>query len=317
MKKVLIVTGATATGKTSVALSLAHTNTILNADSIQVYKDADVISGKDIPKGSPFKTISAKPYKTGYYKINSHKLFGVDITETTHNFSVFDFVEYSTHLLTEKSFDQNKFAIAGGTAQYIRALLHRIKTSHLPRNDKLRNELAKMSVKKLQKLLQNENEKILKTMNQSDKNNPRRLIRAIEITRSKDKKVNTKQEAVLDGYKHQTLALYTEREQLKKTIDKRIAKRIKDGAFEEAQQFFKEYKKLSESLKKANGYRQIFEYFQKKSTKEEAVQKWKYSEYLHAKNQNTYIKKYLSPIWINTSENVQKAVHAEAEKLFN
>jgi tRNA dimethylallyltransferase len=182
----------------------------------------------------------------------------------------------------------------GGTGLYVKALTSEIETVLISPNKELREELESLSIEELQEKLKSINKDKLESLNHSDLFNKRRLIRYIEIQTSNDERItnntNKKFESLVIG-------LYCEGEVLKKRIDERVDKRLESGALEEAKELFKNYDSLSRQVKDANGYKQLFSYLKKEISFDEAVYRWKISEYHHAKNQMTWFKKYGDVEW--------------------
>ena len=301
MKKVLSIVGPTAVGKTSLGLVLASkfNGEIISADAVQVYKDLDIISGKDLPKGAKPKFDSN--LNTNVYDFNSIPVYLLDVVLPTYNFNVSDFAKNARPVL-EYILDKNKLpVVVGGTGFYVSALFGEIKSINVPRNESLRNELNNKTTNELQEILKEKNIEKFNSMNNSDRNNPRRLIRAIEITI----KIHDSGFKIKDSKRECDvlfIGLKCERDELKKRIDKRIDERIKAGALEEAKSLFKQYEKLSSNVKTTNGYRQLFEYLKGEITLENAVEKWRISEYLHAKNQMTWFNKDKRIRWFDINE---------------
>src|SRR3989344_9536067 len=162
MKRALIIVGPTAVGKTDLAFSLsrAFPSVLISADSIQVYLGADIIAGKD----------------------RSVETFFLDIVLPHKSFSVREFIE-KVRPLIEKAKKENKIPIiVGGTGFYVNALFGKIDTISIPPNKNLREKLEKLSIESLQKKLKKTNPHRFEEMNNSDRNNKGRLIRAIEIS---------------------------------------------------------------------------------------------------------------------------------------
>lgn len=268
MKKAIFIVGPTAVGKTALAVKLHKKipSILISADSIQVYRGADIISGKDHSNDTLIELIDILPPKK--------------------SFSVAEFVDKVRKIVAKS----NKIpVIVGGTGLYTKALFENIETINVRPNKILRKKLSKFSVKDLQKELKKLDLKKFESMNDSDINNPRRLARAIEIVSSSSK--NQKSEPVFNEKETLIIGLKTTTENLKKRIKKRVDERIKIGALEEAKKLFANYKKLSPQLKVANGYKQMFEFLQNKITWEEAVERWGIADLRHAKAQMTYFKK--------------------------
>lgn len=280
MKKAIFIVGPTAVGKTSLAVKINHkiSSLLISADSIQVYRGADIISGKDHPKDV--------------------KIELVDIFPPTESFSVRDFVD-RVNLLAKKSELKQKIPIiVGGTGMYIKSLFTNIETINIKPDEQLRSKLGDLSIEELQQKLRNLDALKFGDMNNSDKNNSRRLIRAIEVAlgpsssrRSQKKATFFLQEDVL------IIGLTTPSQDLRKRIEMRVEERIKAGALDEAKKLFKIYEKLSPQLKAANGYRQMFEFLQGKISWEAAIEHWITADYQHSNAQMTYFKKLSNIEW--------------------
>lgn len=281
MKKAVVIVGPTAVGKTSLALKLAKKlkSAVISADSVQVFKGLDIISGKD--KDTFLET----------------KVYLIDIISPTKPFSVSQFQKLASKIIN--SLEEKEIPIVvGGTGLYVKSLVDGIETSEIKPDIGLRQELEAFSLEKLQKKLKGFNEEIWNRMNESDRKNKRRLIRKMEI-------LTTNHQSLITHKKDTDflqIGLELPREALRKNIDKRVDERIKNGAIDEAKKLFKNYAKLTQQIKDANGYKQLFEYFQGKVSLEKAIDKWKISEYHHAKNQMTWFKKDKRILWFEAGK---------------
>ncbi|OGK21894.1 hypothetical protein A3C23_00920 [Candidatus Roizmanbacteria bacterium RIFCSPHIGHO2_02_FULL_37_13b] len=319
MKKIIIITGQTATGKTSLALQLAKEKNgeLVNFDSRQMYKYLTIITGKDIKKNSKFKSQKSKlqlesknSYDIGYYKINGINVWLYDAVDPKQNFSSFDFKELA-EVVIEDIQKRNKIPILiGGTYLYLKHLLYGFETENIPPNWPLRKKLNKKSLKELQKLLKSINYQMFQHLNNSDKNNPQRLIRKIEIATNlnlpavQKKSLKPKVQPLTNptGYVALNLRIYTglrfaSNDKLKVVIKKRVLKRLQLGAIDEVKSLLdKGYKKTDPGMKTI-GYQQIIEYLEKKISKENAVKKWITAEIQYAKRQYTFMKKDENIVW--------------------
>lgn len=305
--KALFIVGPTGAGKTNLGLKLSSKfgGSILSADSVQVYKGLDIISGKDIPPGSEFSDISKqfpsldKSYTIGFYGFENIPVFLLDIVPPTYNFSVSDYIDCAIPL-TKFITTQTKLPVfVGGTGLYIKAILDGLDTAQIPPDAELRKKFETTSLEKLTKLLKMQNPVRFEQMTDSDKKNKRRLIRSLEIFYSNKTEEKSKK---LEGYETFVIGLFCEREELRKRIEKRVIQRLKTGAIEEAESLFKQYKNLSAQVQNANGYKQLFEHLLGKVTLNEAIEKWKISEYRHAKNQMTWFGREKNITWCDILE---------------
>lgn len=158
-------------------------------------------------------------------------------------------------------------------------------------------------------------------MNESDRKNPRRLIRAIEIAqeiknqnlpagRQGSKIKNTYQNLKLDKL---FIGLRASNEILYQRIDQRVEERIKMGAEEEIKKLLeKGYNWENSVMGETIGYREWQGYFEKKETRQSVIQKWKFAEHNYSRRQMTWFRKMPQINWFDiTKENWQR----EVEKL--
>src|SRR3989344_445581 len=307
MEKILVILGPTASGKTNLAFCLAKkfNGSLVSCDSVQVYKHLDVLSGKDIPAGSKFFNLTGTKFNFGYYLVNQVKIFLLDLVTPDYAFNVSDFLDaYDLAFEYIKSNKEHPILV-GGAGFYIKALLNGAATLKIPQNKILRDRLEKESVEVLSELLRKEDYKRFAEMNESDVKNKRRLIRAIEVAEykksSKFKVQNSKLRRV-ENADILKIGLYANREELKKRIDKRVEGWLTKGAVIEVRKLFGSYSKLSNQVKSAIGYRQIFDYLAGKENFEDAIKKLKTGEYQYVKKQMTYLKKDKSIKWFDITD---------------
>lgn len=302
MNKVLFIVGPTGVGKTDLAFKLAakFDGELISADSIQVFKNLDIISGKDLPEGYKLKN--------GYYQRPNHpSIYLLDVVSPTLEFNVSKYFKEAVDAIAQIHKKGKLPIVVGGTGLYVEVLLKGLDATSKP-DLKLRSELESLDILKLKKLIP---KKKLLSLNVSDLNNKRRLIRLIEKLKNKKakgKKLTTNFESLVIG-------LRCERDVLRQRIEKRVNERLKNGALDEAKKLFKKIPKLTQQVKDANGYRQLFWYFKGDIDLEEAIEKWKISEYRHAKNQMTWFQKYGGVKWFDSaSKGFKKEIEAEVKK---
>src|SRR3989344_4874180 len=154
-------------------------------------------------------------------------------------------------------------------------------------------------------------------MNNSDKNNPRRLIRAIEITKyllTHNISINRSVDKQLDIL---LIGLTASKEVLCNRIDKRVDQRIKDGALDEVKELLKRGYSWDLHAFSSTGIRQLKEYFEGKEKLEEAVNKWKLAEKQYAKRQLTWFKKMKDIHWFDIeTSNYQKQIEDLVQKWY-
>lgn len=286
--KVVFIVGPTAVGKTDLALDIARTfnGELISSDSVQVFKGLDIISGKDLP---PEYT-----HYAGYYHSHSGpSIHLLDVVNPTDSFSVEEFRKLARKSIQDIFERKRAPVVVGGSGLYVKALIDGLSIGVGP-DEKLREELGKLGAMQLQNMLQDINKNQLEQMNESDRANPRRLIRKIELNKAKNINNVTETNTVHDHY---MVGLKCDRELLKKRIDKRVENRLEQGAIDEVRKLFTNYAELTQQVKDANGYKQLFSWLKGEVTFEEAIYRWKISEYRHAKNQMTWFRKYGNVEW--------------------
>lgn len=286
MNKLLVICGPTATGKTSLALSLAglFAGQILSADSRQVYKYMDIGTGKDRPEG-----------------IN---IWGYDLAEPSEEFSVSQYATLAREKI-QSVWNESKLPIlVGGTGLYIKAVVDGIETANIPPDEKLREELIQKSAEELFAMLSSVDAKKATSLNDSDKKNPRRLIRAIEIAKA----TPYPQEPKLDA-DVLFIGLKLNQQEQEKRIKERVEARLTQG-FEE------EIKRLQglgigwhHQSMSSLGYRQWQGVLSGKMPREQGIAEWITEEKKYAKRQMTWFKKDWRILWFDaTDENLLQEV---------
>jgi len=211
MDKLLVICGPTATGKTALAAVLAKqlNGELVSADSRQVYRGMDLVTGKDRP---------------------DVPIWLYDVVNPDEAFSVSQWVALARVAIADIQKKKKLPILVGGTGLYIKALLHPFETIDIPPDIALRARLQKLSITELQKMVTRSD------MNDSDWNNPRRLIRKIEIKKFNKKiiKKEKKYDALMIGLTAQLSVLDSR-------IDTRFQERLRQGMKQEIDELVKKY----------------------------------------------------------------------------
>jgi tRNA dimethylallyltransferase len=281
MKKVLVILGQTATGKSSLAVNLAKkfNGEVISADSRQVYKGLDIGTGK----------ITKKEMKGV-----THHLLDVASPKT-----VFNVAKWKT--LTEKKIEEmtkrGKLPIiCGGTGFYIDSIVSGIVLPEVKANKKLRNDLGKKTEDQLLNILKKLDEKRAENI---DPKNKVRLIRAIEIAT----KLGVVPEIKIErNYDVLEIGLRLPDVELRKKISIRLFARIRAGMTLEAKRLHKKglsYKRMREL---GLEYRYLADYLENKINKTELTEKLNAEIWQFSKRQMTWFKKDKNIIWFNPKE---------------
>ena len=315
--KLLIIVGPTATGKTGLGIKLAKkfNGELVSADSRQVYQGMDIGTGKDINQAK-FKVDSRfkiKDYQIGTYTIDGVKIWLLDLVKPDFKFSVADYFNCALPVIKVIKQSNKLPIIVGGTGFYIKALLEGLGSMGIKPDWKLRKKLQNLEVTELQELLKKTCPERMRGMNESDRGNPRRLIRGIEIALSSGVKSgqsgkNLKTSDVL------MIGLRAKTDELYSRIDQRVKKRLNQDLEEEIKDLFdrgydwensalgstlayQEWQPIFVGTKRSKKYEaQISE------LKEDIIQRWKYDEHAYARRQMAWFRKQKKIKWFDISD---------------
>ncbi len=319
--RLIIITGQTATGKTKLALNYAkkYNGELINCDSRQIYKYLNIITGKDLTDKTFIEDKKINNFSIGYYRISSPPhvssfipLWLYDVVDPKQYFSSYDYSRCSLYVI-KKIFERNKIPIiVGGSYFYLKHLLYGFETDNIPPIWPLRRELETKSIKKLQQILKKLSLQCFKTLKYSDKNNPRRLIRKIEILNyyknnpqpeypnNQKLKLSIKEKLSIKSLVVQFIGLrFKNKDKLRKMIKERVEKRLKNGAIEEVKTLLKKGYTENDPGLKTIGYQQIISYIKGSSTKQEAINEWIIKETQYAKRQYTFMNKDKNIDWLS------------------
>lgn len=273
-KKLLIICGPTASGKTSLGLYLAKKfkGEIISADSRQVYKGMDIGTGKDL------ETIFRS-------KIPVYLL---DVVRPDEKFNAANFHQLAWKAIGNICQKKKLPILVGGTGFYIKTLVDGIGSLGIEPDWKLRKKLENLRIEELVEKLGAVDHERLAKMNQSDQKNPRRLIRAIEIGLAK-KDLPLFSPLLADVL---MIGLTAPKKLLYKRIDERVKTRVRLGAKKEIEKLLREgYNWENSVLGETLGYQQWQPFFKGKISEEEAIARWQFAEHAYARRQLTWFKK--------------------------
>ena len=284
-KTVIIVAGPTASGKTALSLQLAkHFNTeIISADSRQCFKELNIGVAK--PTEQELQSIK-------HYFIDSHSI------HDNVNAQVFE--KYALKA-AEKIFQKNDVAImVGGTGMYIKAFCEGL--DEIPEiNVSVRNKIIEDYKVKGLLWLQNEVEKTDPIFwRDAEQKNPQRLMRALEVIVSTGKSVTTfrTNKRIQRSFSIKKIGISMPKEQLHANINTRVDEMIRQGLIDEVKSLYP-YKNLN--ALQTVGYKEIYNFLDKKITLPEAITQIKTNTKHYAKRQLTWFKKDKQITWIQST----------------
>lgn len=277
MSKIIVITGPTAVGKTKLSIELAkkYNGEIINADAVQVYKDLDIGSAK----------------VTEEEKENiPHHLF--DIKDVNEEYTIYHYQKDCREKIKEILDRGNTPILVGGTGLYIKAALYDYKLTE----EKETNTYDNLTTEELyNELLELDKDIII------DKNNRRRLIRAINYYKENNKSINNNVTNKL-LYDCIFIGLTTDRKVLYDKINTRVDIMMKEGLLNEVKSFYEKGIR-TKPLLNAIGYKEIYSYLDGNISLEEAIDKIKQNSRHYAKRQYTFFNHQLPVVWFETDYN--------------
>lgn len=286
--KVIVITGPTGVGKTKLSVSIAkkYHGEIINADAMQVYQDLNIGTAKiteEEKEGIP------------------HHLF--DIKNVNEEYSIYDYQKDCRQKIEEIMQRGHIPILVGGTGLYIKAALYDYHFSLYEQETK--EEYEKKSLQELNHLLK---EIDPEGANLIDQNNKRRVINAIIYYQENGKSISKNHTNRL-LYDCVFIGLTTERENLYEIINRRVDKMIDMGLVSEVKNFY-DQKIFTKPLIGGIGYKELYQYFDKKISYEEAIDEIKRNSRRYAKRQYTFFRNQLNIQWFHTNyENFSQTVN--------
>ena len=289
MKKVVIITGLTGSGKSALAMKLCKefSGEIISADSVQIYKGLDIGS--------------AKASKVEMSSVSHHL---IDILNFNETFNVSEFITLCSNALNKIVINGHIPFIVGGTGLYVKALIEGYNFSNAVGHEDFRKECEDLATlngnivvwNKLNEL----NPEKAKTVHP---NNLKRVIRYLEIEMFGEAK--QKQESILKDYDVLCLGIIDDRENIYDKINKRVDKMINLGLENEVRNLVKNGAKREHQSMNTIGYKEWFDYFDGKVTLEKTIELIKQHSRNYCKRQLTFLK---------TIPNLQLVTAREGEK---
>ncbi|WP_236980249.1 tRNA (adenosine(37)-N6)-dimethylallyltransferase MiaA [Membranihabitans maritimus] len=282
----LIISGPTASGKSSLAesLALSYQLPIISADSRQVYKGMNIGT--------------AKPHHEVLSTIDYHL---IDILEPNQTYAAGKFNQNVFELLDGELSSLPLVIIAGGTAFYIQALIEGLADIPDIRPEILSkwNDIwQKKGIQYLQNMLKEQDPEY---SHWADMENPHRIIRALTILDQTGKSITQFQKGrrLKGSYSYKEFAIHRERSDLYHRINERVDNMVKEGLIEEVKSLspYFNYEALN-----TVGYKEVIQFFKGEKSKDEAIAKIKQHTRNFAKRQMTWFRKHGNWEWINPGE---------------
>lgn len=281
----LIIGGATATGKSELAIALAKrlNGEIISADSMQIYKSMDIGTAKITEEES-----------------DGVKHHLIDIIEPDQSFSVANYKKMAGDIIQNLKENNKLPIIVGGTGLYINALIYdyNLSQQNLTLRNKLNHEYEKYGADYMYKKLMRMDPV---SANLIHKNNIKRIIRALEVFLTTKQSISNKQDK-MKIIPHLMYAIDYDRAALYERINLRVEKMFEKGLVGEVEGLIKKGFDFNMQSLQAIGYKEFKEYFAGKITLDATKELIKQHSRNYAKRQETWFKRINTCKWLNINE---------------
>ncbi len=288
-KKLVVLVGPTAVGKTAAAIALAvRWNTeIISADSRQIYRELEIGT--------------AKP---SYHELERVKHHFINCKSIEEGYNAGQFGREAMELISQLFEEKDVLILCGGSGLYIKSLLEGF--DEMPKTDEsLRKDIIEKYTEKGLKWLQDEVERAdPEYFALVDVQNPQRLMRALELNLSSGQKMHMlrKKKKMELPFQVIKVGLELPRKELYQRIDLRMEQMIEKGLFEEAEKY---YPRRDLNALQTVGYQEIFGFLDGKYKRDEAIRLLMRNSRHYAKRQLTWFKMDQEIKWIRPEEVVQ------------
>ncbi|MDE5655384.1 MAG: tRNA (adenosine(37)-N6)-dimethylallyltransferase MiaA [Clostridia bacterium] len=288
MSKLILIVGATASGKSQVGVELAKkfNGEIISCDSMQIYEDMDIGTAK-----VTYEEMQGIP----------HHL--IDVVNPTAEFSVGEYATMADKAISDIISRGKNPIVVGGTGLYVDGILYPM-TFGGDKNIEIRNELERQ-------LASYGKEYMLSMLGEIDPldaqkihpNNTKRVLRALEIYKTTGVCKSDLQEKTRDlKYEICMIALDVDRKVLYERIDARVDQMFKMGLLDEVKQLLSRGVGFENQSMQAIGYKEFKEYFNGSKTLEETKEIIKQNSRNYAKRQLTWFRKYDFAKWFDSRD---------------
>ena len=286
--KLLVIIGPTAVGKTKLSIEMAKrfNGEIISGDSMQVYKEMDIGTAKikeEEKEGIP------------------HYL--IDIKEPDEPFSAAEFQELANTMILDIQSRDKLPIIVGGTGLYIQSVIYDYHFSEAPSDPDYRTMLEQRAESEgIESIFAELKEVDPESAERIHPNNTRRVIRALEIHHCTGHTMSEQLKDQPNELKYDTciIGLTMDREQLYARINHRVDLMVEEGLVAEVQDFYQQGLTDCQSIQ-AIGYKELYDFFNGKTSENEAIENLKQNSRRYAKRQLTWFRNKMDVSWFDVT----------------
>lgn len=305
MYQVLVICGPTATGKTALAEEIAqiYSGQCIVSDSRHIYQGLPILTGKDISFSTPVqeKVIQLSEENESRtivpYQDRNTLWWLYNLVPLTESISASVYGRIARNVLTHLHAQDVTPIMVGGSGHYITATLDSFATETIPPNRQVREQWQDASLLALQQELQRLAPSVWVALNASDKANPRRLLRKIEIIVSGGNPLG--RSSTTNAYNVLYIGLFCPDDLLRQRISRRVDARLEAGVIEEVKALREEGIDPTAPGLAAIGWKEVSAMLDHQVSLPQAREVWITREYQYAKRQLTYFRRDARIHWID------------------
>ncbi|HMM41778.1 MAG TPA: tRNA (adenosine(37)-N6)-dimethylallyltransferase MiaA [Thermomicrobiales bacterium] len=280
--RVVVILGATATGKTDLALRVAEAvgGEIVNADSRYFYRGMDIGT--------------AKPSLAERARVPHHL---VDILEPTEPFSLGAFLDLAYRAVEDVAARGKAPVVTGGTPQYLRAFLEGWRPPKAPPDEALRAQLDALPTDELYARLVAVDARSAK---RTGAHNRRRMIRALEVYEKLGRPMSEVSASQPPPWRFLVIGLRHDREALYERIDRRVEAMHAAGWLDEVARLRERGVTEATPAMSAHGYREALAVLDETMTLDEAIRQTQTMVHAYVRHQTTWFRRFAAVRWLDS-----------------
>ena len=295
--KVIVICGPTASGKTKSSIEVAKmvNGEIVSADSMQIYKDMTIGTAKPTTE-----------------EMQGIKHYLIDFVSPDKRYSVAEYKNDATNAIEEIISKGKTPIVVGGTGLYVNSLIYEIEYPSVELDMNYRKKLEEIAEKeglyRLYEMAMKVDKLAMKKISPNDK---KRICRVLEIYHATGKtktQIEIESRANKPKYDYLVFGISMDREKLYERINKRVDIMIEDGLIDEVKKVLNKYDDFPTAMQ-GLGYKEVVEYINGDTTKEEMIEKIKMETRRYAKRQLTWFRRYDNITWIDGLDDIQRNVN--------
>ena len=311
LPKLIVILGPTASGKTALGIEIAKMigGEVVSVDSRMVYREMNIGTAKpegefSMPKSEGKLDVSVLFGGGKEFTVEGISHWGIDLVNPDEEYSVAQYKEYAEKKIEEILRRGHIPLLVGGTGLWISAVIDNLDLSKTPSDQTLRLELESRLLSDLFAEYKKLDPIGAETI---DRDNKRRVLRALEVTKLTGKPFSQSQTRGEPKYDVLQIGLNVDREILNIRINDRVDEMIGRELVTEVRRLREKYGCSIDAMT-GIGYRQVCEFLEGRSSLKDAIEQIKIDSRHYAKRQMTWFKRDVRIQWINKSTDAMNLV---------